>query len=141
MPLVRLSEHERAGDVALADAGAAEQEHVVGAVDEVPAGELARLDEHGARHPPVIEGVEGLRRRQARGAAQPVDAALATRARFELEDLAEHDQPVAAVGVEEAPGHLLGGAVQLELGEQRGDAVADLGRVGGHVAPPPMTIK
>jgi hypothetical protein len=126
---------ERARQVTLADAGSPEQEHIAGALDEGAAGQLARLDEHVAGHAGGVEGVERLGRREPRCAAEPVDATLAAGLGFDLEHLGQGHERLIPSGIEEALGHLLGGARQLELGQQRRDAVAELGRVGGHAAP------
>src|SRR5689334_14109959 len=126
---------ECACKVALADAWSPEQEHVGGALDEVATCELADLDEHVAGDAGGVECVEGLGGRQPRGATEPVDAALTTCLGFDLEHLGQGDECLVATCVYEAPGHLLGGAGQLELGKQRSDAVAELGGVRGHAAP------
>ena len=81
---------ESAGGVALAGARQAEGEHVDGALEKVPAGELARAGAPAAGQPRLVERVEGLARRQVRGAAQPLDAALRACLALELEDLQQH---------------------------------------------------
>ncbi len=126
---------ERARQVALADAGPAEQQDVVGAVDEVATRKLAGLDEHRAGHAVGVERVEGLGGRQVGCTTEPVDATLTTCLGFDLEHLGQGDERLVAARVHEAPGHLLGRAGQLEFGQEHGDALAELGRVGGHAAP------
>lgn len=126
---------ECAREVALADAGATEQEHVVGALDEAATRELAHLDQHGPWDAAGIEGVEGLGGRQARGATQSLDPPLATRVSFNLKDLSQGDERLRAVRGDEALGHLVGGTGQLEQGEQCRNPLAELQRVVGHAAP------
>jgi len=79
---------------------------------------------------------EGLGGRQARGTAQPIDATLATCVGFDFEDLDQEDERLIAARVEEPLSHLIGRAGQLELAEERRDAIADLGGVVDHAAPP-----
>src|SRR5262249_21171299 len=63
------------------------------------------------------------------------DAALTASLGLDLEYFGQGDECLIAPGIDEPPGHLLGSAGQLELDEQRGDALTELGRVGGHAAP------
>ncbi len=125
---------ERAGDMALADAGLAEQQHVLRALDEAAARQLLGLEQDRPRDAVLVEGLEGLGRRQSRGPAQALDPTVPPRLCLGLEDLGEDQQALIAAGIEEPLGHLLRGARQLELDEQLGDAVAQLGRVRAHAA-------
>ena len=126
---------DRARDVALTDARAAEQQDVVAALDERAAGEVTCLDQNVTWHAGGVERVERLRRREPRCAPEAIDAAFTACLPFDLEHLGQDAERLIAAGVEEPLRHLLGGARQLELGEELRDPIADLGRVDRHAAP------
>jgi len=73
-----------------------------------------KAERHGAATTPVPVERDA---EPDRGAAQTIDAALATRVGFDLEDFGQEDERLIAAGIEEPLGHLLGRAGQLELGE------------------------